>query len=95
VALIRAVIADIEKPLKIDVTASAPWQQLMLRGSVDFANVDECRRFLAAMLERLNAGRRQRLAEEMAVMRELPERRMESARRESGQGAPCPVGPRR
>jgi len=57
-------------------------QELMLRGSVDFASVDEYRRFLAAMFERLNAGRRQRLAEEMAVMRELPERRMESARRE-------------
>ena len=54
----------------------------MLRGSVDFASVDEYRRFLAAMLERLNAGRKQRLAEEMAVMKELPERRMESARRE-------------
>jgi hypothetical protein len=49
---------------------------------VDFASVDEYRRFLAAMLERLNAGRKQRLAEEMAVMKELPERRMESARRE-------------
>jgi hypothetical protein len=34
------------------------------------------------MFERLNSGRRQRLAEEMAVMKELPERRMESARRE-------------
>ena len=57
-------------------------QELMLRGSVDFAGVEEYRRFLAAMLERLNAGRSQRLGEEMAVMRELPERRMESARRD-------------
>ena len=57
-------------------------QELMLRGSVDFASVDEYRRFLAAMLERLNAGRRQRLGEEMSAMRELPERRMESARRD-------------
>jgi hypothetical protein len=57
-------------------------QELMLRGSVDFASVDEYRRFLRAMLERLNAGRSQRLGEEMAVMRELPERRMESARRD-------------
>jgi hypothetical protein len=57
-------------------------QELMLRGSVDFSSVDEYRRFLEAMFERLNAGRRQRLAEEMAVMKELPERRMESARRE-------------
>jgi hypothetical protein len=57
-------------------------QELMLRGSRDFASVDQYRRFLDAMFERLNAGRRRRLAEEMAVMRELPERRMESARRE-------------
>jgi len=57
-------------------------QELMLRGSVDFSSVDEYRRFLEAMFERLNAGRRQRLAEEMAVMKELPERRMESARRD-------------
>ncbi len=33
-------------------------------------------------VERLNAGRRQRLGEEMSVMRELPARRMESARRD-------------
>jgi len=57
-------------------------QELMLRGSTDFASVDAYKSFLAAMLERLNAGRRQRLAEEMAVMRELPERRIESAKRE-------------
>jgi hypothetical protein len=57
-------------------------QELMLRGSVDFGSVEEYRRFLAAMFERLNAGRRQRLGEEMSVMRELPERRMESAKRE-------------
>ena len=57
-------------------------QELMLRGSTDFASVDAYKSFLAAMFDRLNAGRRQRLAEEMAVMRELPERRMESAKRE-------------
>jgi hypothetical protein len=57
-------------------------QELMLRGSVDFVSVDAYKSFLASMLERLNAGRRQRLAEEMAVMRELPKRRMESAKRE-------------
>jgi len=54
----------------------------MLRGSTDFASVDAYKSFLAAMLERLNAGRSQRLAEEMAGMKELPERRMESSRRE-------------
>jgi hypothetical protein len=57
-------------------------QELMLRGSVDFASLDAYKSFLAAMFDRLNAGRRQRLAVEMAVMKELPERRMESSRRE-------------
>jgi hypothetical protein len=57
-------------------------QELMLRGSVDFASVDEYKWFLEAMFERLNAGRSERLAEDLAVMRELPERRMESSRRE-------------
>jgi hypothetical protein len=57
-------------------------QELMLRGSADFTSVDEYWHFIEAMFERLNAGRRQRLAEELAVMKELPERRMESSRRE-------------
>jgi hypothetical protein len=57
-------------------------QEQLLRGSRDFASVDAYRSFLQALFTRLNAGRRQRLAEEMAVMRELPERRMESAKRE-------------
>jgi hypothetical protein len=57
-------------------------QELMLRGSVDFASVDEYRRFLAAMFVRLNAGRSQRLTEEIAMMKQLPGRRMESAKRE-------------
>jgi hypothetical protein len=34
------------------------------------------------LLKRLNAGRRQRLSEEMAVMKPLPERRMDSYKRE-------------
>ena len=57
-------------------------QELLLRGSRDFASAVEYRRFLQALFVRLNAGRKQRLAEEMALMRELPERRMESAKRE-------------
>jgi hypothetical protein len=57
-------------------------QELMLRGSVDFASVETYKSFLEAMFARLNAGRSERLAEELAVMRELPERRMESSRRE-------------
>jgi hypothetical protein len=57
-------------------------QELMLRGSVDFASVETYKSFLEAMFARLNAGRSERLAEDLAVMRELPERRMESSRRE-------------
>jgi hypothetical protein len=57
-------------------------QELLLRGSRDFGSVEEYERFLQAMFVRLNAGRKQRLGEEMAVMKELPERRMESCKRE-------------
>jgi hypothetical protein len=57
-------------------------QELLLRGSRDFATVDEYQRFLRMLFARLNAGRSRRLAEEMAVMHELPERRIESAKRE-------------
>ena len=57
-------------------------QELMLRGSRDFSSLDEYRRFLQMLFLRLNAGRTQRLIEEMAVMRELPERRIESVKRE-------------
>jgi hypothetical protein len=57
-------------------------QALMLRGSRDFAGMAEYAQFLKGLFAQRNAGRRQRLAEELAVMRELPERRMESAKRE-------------
>ncbi|HSC01007.1 MAG TPA: IS21 family transposase [Burkholderiaceae bacterium] len=57
-------------------------QALMLRGSRDFRDVDEYRQFLKELLAQLNAGRRARLAEEMARMQPLPERRMESYRSE-------------
>src|SRR5215467_11704807 len=57
-------------------------QALLLRGSRDFASMADYARFLQDLFAQRNAGRRARLAEELAVMRELPERRMESARRE-------------
>jgi hypothetical protein len=57
-------------------------QALMLRGSRDFSSVEEYAQFLKNLMAQRNAGRRQRLAEELAVMRELPARRMESAKRE-------------
>lgn len=57
-------------------------QALLLRGSRDFADQAEYAKFLQGLFAQRNGGRRERLAEELAVMRELPERRMESARRE-------------
>ena len=57
-------------------------QMLLLRGSRDFASEAEYAQFLKDLMAQRNAGRRQRLAEELAVMRETPARRMESAKRE-------------
>ena len=57
-------------------------QALLLRGSRDFASMAEYAQFLKDLFAQRNAGRRARLAEEIAVMRELPARRMESAKRE-------------
>lgn len=57
-------------------------QALLMRGSRDFADRAEYASFLHDLFAQRNAGRRERLAEELAVMRELPARRMESAKRE-------------
>jgi hypothetical protein len=57
-------------------------QSLLLRGSREFGSLAEYAQFLQDLFAQRNSGRRARLAEEMAVMRELPARRMESAKRE-------------
>jgi hypothetical protein len=57
-------------------------QALLLRDSREFASVAQYETFLRTLLAQLNAGRRQRLAEEMQYLRALPERRLESAKRE-------------
>lgn len=57
-------------------------QELMLRGSRDFPSGQQYQQFLRDLLERLNLGRKTRLVEELKVMQELPERRLESYRRE-------------
>jgi hypothetical protein len=57
-------------------------QALLLRDSREFASVAQYEIFLRTLLVQLNAGRRQRLAEEMQYLRGLPERRLESAKRE-------------
>jgi hypothetical protein len=56
-------------------------QALMLRGSRDFASRAEYERFLGELIEQLNARRCERLAEELAVLHALPERRYESCQR--------------
>jgi hypothetical protein len=53
-------------------------QALMLRGSRDFANRDEYAAFMRKLFAQLNAGRRERLAEELKVLRCLPQRRLEA-----------------
>lgn len=56
-------------------------QALMLRGSRDFGSREAYTVFLRELLQQKNAGRRQRLEEELAVLRPLPARRRESDRR--------------
>jgi transposase len=53
-------------------------QALLLRGSRDFANREEYEVFLQRLVEQRNGGRQARLAEEMAHLRALPERRLEA-----------------
>src|SRR5262245_17189070 len=52
-------------------TQRALAQHLLLRGSRDFPSVEAYERFLVGLFERRNAGRRPRLAEELAAMRPL------------------------
>jgi hypothetical protein len=46
-------------------------QHLLLRGSRDFETIDAYEAFLFGIMDRRNAGRQQRLAEEIAVMKPL------------------------
>jgi hypothetical protein len=57
-------------------------QALMMRGSRDFASVSAYEQFLRKLFARMNAGRRERFAEELLRLRPLPERRLDSMRRE-------------
>jgi hypothetical protein len=57
-------------------------QALMMRGSRDFASVSAYEQFLRKLFARMNAGRRERFAEELPRLRPLPERRLDSMRRE-------------
>lgn len=56
-------------------------QELLLRGSRDFADRREYEVFLQDLLRRRNAGRRRRLQEELQVLRELPSGRLDAGKR--------------
>ena len=56
-------------------------QALMLRGSRDFADRAEYAGFLASLFVQKNAGRRDRLSEELQVLRSLPAIRVSAVRR--------------
>jgi hypothetical protein len=56
-------------------------QALLLRGSPDFASVEQYRLFLKRVQDQLNAGRRLRLIEEMKALRALPDGRLDSVKR--------------
>jgi hypothetical protein len=60
---------------------SALDQALMLRGSHDFADRSAYDTFLRQLFAQLNAGRRDRLQEEMAVLRGLPTAPLEACQR--------------
>ena len=52
-------------------------QALILRGSRDFNNRSEYQQFLERLLDQLNAGRTEHLAQELKALRQLPARRHE------------------
>jgi hypothetical protein len=56
-------------------------QALMLRGSRDFASKKEYEAFLEKLFKQLNEGRKQRLAEELKVLRRLPIHKLPSCKR--------------
>lgn len=56
-------------------------QALMLRGSRDFPHREAYSRFLRDLFAQLNAGRRERLQEELAVLRALPSTRLDVTRK--------------
>ncbi|MGH9438274.1 MAG: IS21 family transposase [Terriglobia bacterium] len=57
-----------------DLLKNALDQALRLRGSREFTSVSEYEKFIRRILDQRNQGRKQRLAEEMAALKDLPER---------------------
>lgn len=57
-------------------------QALLLRGNRDFASETDYQVFLREFFEQANRGRRKRLAEEVHLLHELPQRRLDAMKRE-------------
>ena len=57
-------------------------QALQLRGSRDFANRQDYEAFLKKLFDQLNAGRKQRLTEELKLLKRLAERRLDDCKKE-------------
>lgn len=57
-------------------------QSLMLRGSRDFASLEEYADFLSRMFDQLNAGRKKRFQEELVRLRDLPASRLGAMKRQ-------------
>ena len=57
-------------------------QALLLRGRRDFANREAYEEFLQKLFTQLNGGRKERLAEELKLLRRLPERRVDDCKKE-------------
>ncbi len=55
-------------------------QQLMMRGSRDFESLEEYKQFLNKLFKQLNAGRYEKLQEELKVLKELPASRLDSTK---------------
>ncbi len=53
-------------------------QELLLRGSSDFRTLSEYQQFLEALVQRRNAGRRERFIEESKKLRPLPRRKLDT-----------------
>ncbi len=56
-------------------------QALLLRGHRNFEDREAYKHFLAKLFRQLNAGRKDRLAEELEVLRRLPQRRIDSCKK--------------
>jgi len=64
---------DVEK--SNDLFKKAVDQSLIIRGSRDFDSVEEYAKFLQKIIDRMNANCNKRFAEELEVLKELPNRR--------------------